>query len=123
MNDAFENDEISNYHLSNLSFHFPTVSKTYNEDEYNGFSKRYQKIYGETPNKTAVRGFDLMMDVVLRLATSENIYNSVNEFPLTEYIENKFAYKKRLYGGYYNDTVYVVKHNNLKIVEANNKEW
>jgi LysM repeat protein len=122
MNDAFENDEISNYHLSNLSFHFPTVSKTYNEGEDNGFSKRYQKIYGETPNKTAVRGFDLMMDVVLRLASSENIYNSVNEFPLTEYIENKFAYKKRLYGGYYNDTVYVVKHNDLKIVEANNKE-
>ena len=118
MNNAFENDEISNYHLSNLSFHFPTVSKTYNEDEDNGFSKRYEKTYGETPNKTAVRGFDLMMDVVLRLSASENIYNSVNEFPLTEYVENKFAYKKRMFGGYYNDTVYVVKYNDLKIVEA-----
>ena len=118
MNDAFENDEISNYHLSNLSFHFPTVSKTYNEDEDNGFFKRYQKLYGETPNKTAVRGFDLMMDVVLRLSASESIYNSVNEFPLTEYVENKFAYKKRMFGGYYNDTVYVVKYNDLKIVEA-----
>ena len=71
MNKAFENDEISNYHLSNLSFHFPTVSKAYNEDEDNGFSKHYKKRFGETPNKTAVRGFDLMLDVVLRLAASD----------------------------------------------------
>ena len=118
MNNAFENDEISNYHLSNLNFHFPTVSKTYNEDNDNGFSKRYKQAYGETPNKTAVRGFDLMMDVVLRLSSSKNIYTSVNEYPLTEYVENKFAYKKRLFGGYYNDTVYVVKYDDLKIVEA-----
>lgn len=118
MNNAFENDEISNYHLSNLNFHFSTVSKAYHEDDDNGFSRRYKKKYGETPNKTAIRGFDLMLDVVLRLSTSKNIYNSVTEFPLTEYIENKFAYKKRLFGGYYNDTVYVVKYNDLKIVEA-----
>ncbi|MDO6597636.1 LysM peptidoglycan-binding domain-containing protein [Oceanihabitans sp. 2_MG-2023] len=118
MNDAFENDEISNYHLSNLNFHFPTVSKTYNEDDNNGFAKQYSKKYGATPNKTAVRGFDLMMDVVLRLSASENIYNSVNEFPLTEYLENKFAYHKNLFGGYYNNTVYVVKYQDLKIVEA-----
>ena len=118
MNSAFENDEISNYHLSNLNFHFPTVSKTYNEEDDNGFAKRYKQTYGETPNKTAVRGFDLMMDVVLRLSSSKNIYTSVNEFPLTEYVENKFAYKKRLFGGYYNDTVYVVKYEDLKLVEA-----
>ena len=118
MNAAFENDEISNYHLSNLNFHFPTVSKTYNEDEDNGFAKQYKKKYGATPNKTAVRGFDLMMDVVLRLSASESLYNSVNEFPLTEYIENKFAYNKNLFGGYYNNTVYVVKYNDLQIVEA-----
>ena len=118
MNKAFENDEISNYHLSNLNFHFPTVSKSYNEDDNNGFAKQYKKKYGATPNKTAVRGFDLMMDVVLRLSASENIYNSVNEFQVTEYIENKFAYKKHLFGGYYNNTVYVVKYKDLKIVEA-----
>ncbi|WP_241492536.1 hypothetical protein [Lacinutrix himadriensis] len=118
INAAFEHDEISNYHLSNLSFHFPTVSKTYNEDDNNGFAKQYKNKYGATPNKTAVRGFDLMMDVVLRLSASDNMYNSVNEFPLTEYIENKFAYNKHLFGGYYNNTIYVVKYDDLKIVEA-----
>ena len=58
------------------------------------------------------------MDVVLRLVSSENLYISVNNAPLTEYIENKFGYKKKLYGGYYNDTVYLVKHQDLTIVEV-----
>jgi hypothetical protein len=60
------------------------------------------------------------MDVVLRLVTSKNIYLSVNETPLTEYVENKFAYKKNLTGGYYNDTVYLVKYQDLNIVEVKN---
>ncbi|MGB1309369.1 MAG: PBP1 and LysM peptidoglycan-binding domain-containing protein, partial [Oceanihabitans sp.] len=117
-NEAFENDEISNYHLSNLSFHYPSVSKSFNEDKGVAFSKQYYNTYGETPSKTAVRGFDVTMDVVLRLAASEDFYLSVNQFPLTEYVENKFAYKKHDFGGYYNNTVYVVKYKDLKIVEA-----
>jgi len=119
MNAAFEDDEVSNYHLSHLEFHFPTISKSYNEDDNNSFVKAYEKRYGITPNKVAVRGFDLTMDVVLRLVSSEDLYLSVNEAPVTEYVENKFAYKKKFLGGYYNDTVYLVKYQDLKIVEVN----
>ncbi|GGG53619.1 hypothetical protein GCM10010976_25730 [Bizionia arctica] len=118
MNDAFENDEVSNYHLSNLQFHFPTISKSYSEEDRNPFVKAYEKRYGITPNKIAVRGFDLTMDVVLRLVTSEDLYLSVTETPLTEYVENKFAYKKKFLGGYYNETVYLVKYQDLKIIEV-----
>ncbi|WP_417872542.1 amino acid ABC transporter substrate-binding protein [Xanthomarina gelatinilytica] len=119
MNAAFEDDEVSNYHLSHLDFHFPTISKSYNEDDNNSFVKAYEKRYGITPNKVAVRGFDITMDVVLRLVSSEDLYLSVTEAPLTEYVENKFAYKKKFLGGYYNDTVYLVKYQDLKIVEVN----
>jgi LysM repeat protein/ABC-type branched-subunit amino acid transport system substrate-binding protein len=117
INSAFEGDEISNEHLSKLQFHYPTTSKVYSENN-NSFVKRYKRIYNTTPNKRAVKGFDLTMDVVLRLVTSDNLYMSVNEAPLTEYVENKFAYKKKLFGGYYNDTVYLVKHQDLTIVEV-----
>jgi hypothetical protein len=58
------------------------------------------------------------MYVVLRLVTSDNIYLSAKDTALTEYVENKFAYKKKLFGGYYNDTAYLVKYQNLKIVEV-----
>ena len=117
-NAAFESDEVSNYNLSNLQFHFGTASKSYDEDQSNTFITTYLKEYDITPNKKAVRGFDLTMDVVLRLVTSENLYMSAKDTALTEYVENKFAYKKKLFGGYYNDTVYLVKYQNLKIVEV-----
>jgi hypothetical protein len=75
--------------------------------------------YHTTPSKRAVKGFDLTMDVVLRLVSAEDLFISVNKAPLTEYIENKFAYKKKLFGGYFNDAVYLVKYNyDLSIVEV-----
>ncbi|WP_159022968.1 LysM peptidoglycan-binding domain-containing protein [Formosa sp. L2A11] len=120
LNSAFENSEVSNHHLSNLHFHFASVSKSFDDNLGNGFVKRYTSKYGATPTKIAVRGFDVTMDVVLRLATSENLYTSTLDAPLTEYIENKFEYKKTPFGGYYNDTVYLLEYNDLKIVEVKN---
>ncbi|WP_308992062.1 LysM peptidoglycan-binding domain-containing protein [Mariniflexile litorale] len=117
-NSAFEGDQVSNDHLSKLQFHFATASKSYNDTENNSFVKRYTKIYNTTPSKRAVKGFDLTMDVVLRLATAQDLYMSVNNAPLTEYVENKFAYKKKLLGGYYNDATYIVKYSDLTIIEV-----
>ncbi|MDO5968813.1 LysM peptidoglycan-binding domain-containing protein [Flavivirga aquimarina] len=116
-NAAFEGDAVDYTHLSDLQFHFATMSRTYNENN-NPFVKKYKQIYNITPSSRAVKGFDLTMDVVLRLVSSEDLYMSVTEAPLTEYIENKFAYKKKLFGGYYNDTVYLVKYDDLTIVEV-----
>ena len=118
INSAFEGDQINNTHLSTLQFHFATASKEYSENDNNAFVKRYDKLYNITPNKRAVKGFDLTMDVVLRLVSSEDLYASVNNAPLTEYVENKFAYKKKLFGGYFNDAVYLVKYDDLTIVEV-----
>ena len=118
INSAFEGDQINNTHLSKLQFHFASISKEYSELDNNTFVKTYTKVNNITPNKRAVKGFDLTMDTVLRLVSENGIYTSVNSAPLTEYVENKFAYKKRLTGGYYNDTVYLVKYDDLTIVEV-----
>lgn len=117
-NAAFEDDEINNTHLSALYFTFASNSKTYYESDNNTFVNAYTKLYNITPNKRATRGFDLTMDVVLRLVTSKDIYTSTNDAPLTEYVENKFAYKKKFTGGYYNDSAYILKYQDLNIVEV-----
>ncbi|GAA3586125.1 LysM peptidoglycan-binding domain-containing protein [Snuella lapsa] len=117
-NTAFEGDEIKNPHLSKLQFTYASASRTYNENDNNVFVRAYEKAYNVTPNIRAVKGFDLTMDVVLRLVSSDNLYTSVNDAPLTEYVENKFGYQKKLFGGYYNNAVYLVKHQDLTIVEV-----
>ncbi len=119
INSAFEGDEVDYTHLSDLNFHFSTTTRDYSGDRNNAFVRKYKKTYNETPNNRAVKGYDLTMDVVLRLVSSKDLYMSINKAPLTEYVENKFAYKKKLFGGYYNNAVYLVKYDNLNIVEVN----
>lgn len=116
-NRVFEGRSVSNTHLSNLQFHYPSANKVY-EDESNGFVSKYKSIYNVTPNKYAVRGFDLTLDILLRLASKDNLYEATDSSVETEYIENKFRYSKKLFGGYYNEATYIVKYDNLKIVEA-----
>ena len=118
-NRAFEGNNISNYHLSNLKFHYPSVNMPYNSDEPNEFVKRYKSIYDEEPNKFAVRGYDLTMDVLLRLAAQDNILDPENSEIATQYTENKFQYAKKLFGGFYNQAMYIVKYDDLKIIPAN----
>ena len=118
INAAFEGDQINNTHLSKLNFHFASTTKDYSENESNSFVEKYKQTYNITPNKRAVKGFDLTMDVLLRIVSSENLYTSVKNAPLTEYVENKFEYQKKLFGGYYNNAVYLVKYDNLTIVEV-----
>ena len=71
-----------------------------------------------SPNKYAVRGFDLTLDLLLRLASEDDLYKASSSEVETEYVENKFRYSKKLFGGYYNEAVYIVKYDNLTIVEA-----
>ena len=120
MNDAFEGDNVSNYQLSNLNFMFPTMARMYKKNANKGFVKNYKKKYFETPSSYAVRGFDLTMDVVLRLVTSENLLTSESNMLLTEYTENKFMYVKNSVGGFDNHAVYLVKYKDLNIVEIEN---
>jgi len=121
-NRAFEGKNIDNYHLSNLKFHYPSVNRSFDESKTNGFVEAYRNEYGISPSKYAVRGFDITLDVLLRLAADEDIYKASNHIFETEYIENKFRYKKSLFGGYKNEAIYIVKYDNLRIVEAKQPE-
>ncbi len=118
-NRAFEGKDIDNNNLSNLKFHYPSTRKAFDEYKSNGFVRAYKKEYGVSPSKYAARGFDITLDVLLRLATEDDLYEASNDTIETEYVENKFRYNKSLFGGYKNEAVYIVKYDDLRIVEAN----
>lgn len=115
---VFEGKNISNYHLSNLKFTYPSANKTLATPTTNGFITKYKSLYGVEPNKYAIRGFDLTLDILLRLASKENLYEAATPELETEYLENKFRYTKKYFGGYFNEAVYIVKYDDLTIVEA-----
>ena len=61
------------------------------------------------------------MDVLLRLASAEDLYESFEKYPgYTEYYESKFDYLMKPEGGYTNDAIYILNLNeDLTITEAN----
>lgn len=112
-------DEISNEYLSNLQFTYASVAKECEDFENNAFVKNYESDYGILPNKFATRGFDLTYDLLLRLAAAENLYEALELEGMTEQVENKFSYHKKMIGGYYNDAVYLIKYDEgltLKVI-------
>jgi hypothetical protein len=113
-NRAFENEVISNSHLSNLNFTYPSV---YREVGNDAFVKRYRKRFGDTPDRYAVRGFDIAYDLVLKLAYKNDLMEVSKLIGETEYIGNKFSYEKDFSSGYFNQASYIMSYENMRIIE------
>lgn len=113
-NKAFDNEVISGSHLSSLNFTYPSV---YRESNNNAFEKRYRKKFGDSPDRYAVRGFDLTYDLILKLAYKNNLIEVSKLIGETEYTGNKFSYEKDFASGYFNQASYIMSYENMRIKE------
>lgn len=112
MNSGFENDVISNTHLSNLKFTYPSVNR---QVANNSFVERYRKRFGDDPDKYAVRGFDVTYDLLLKLAYNNSLIDVSRFIGETEYSGNKFNYQRIGVAGYYNQSSYIMMIDDLRI--------
>lgn len=115
-NGAFEDEAVSKTHLSNLKFTYPSF---YRESGNDAFTKAYsQKYKGVLPDRYAVRGFDVTMDVLLKLAYKNNLFETSKYIGLTEYAGNGFDYLNDWTSGYFNRACYIMEYDNLRIKEV-----
>ena len=106
---AFDYHDVSNVHLANLNFTYPSSNKHYDYDLMVPFLVSYKNKYGVMPNHYAIRGFDVTYDVLLRLANAMTLEEASVSDIKTEYIENKFQYFNTLNSGYKNQAFYIMK--------------
>ena len=115
---AYDSDEIQHTHLMNLGFQFPSMEKEYDEGKTSGFVDAYENKYKITPSTEAIRGYDIMMDTLLRLAYAQNLFDAAIKGVDTGYIENKFNYAKGAQG-FYNTAGYILEYtDNLLLREV-----
>ncbi|MCJ7468217.1 MAG: LysM peptidoglycan-binding domain-containing protein [Maribacter sp.] len=114
-NKAFDSDVVSNSHLSNLNFTYPSA---YREVENDSFVRDYEKRFGESPDKYAVRGFDITYDLLLKLAYRKNLMEVSKLIGETEYSGNKFSYEKDFASGFFNQAAYIIAYDNMRITEV-----
>ena len=114
-NRAFEGQNVSNYDLSNLHFQYPAIN--FNMELPSIFQEKYLNKFGTFPNKYAIRGFDLTMDLLLRLSKFGTLYESASDIQ-TSYIGNKFKYTLLPEGGYKNEAGFILKYDDLEIIKV-----
>ena len=112
---AFSGVNISNYYLSNLNFHYPSFKKPLDYDSNTIFISNFNNKYNFTPNKYVVRGYDLILDLLLRLSSDNATFNQDDSIE-SEYLENKFKYVRNTDSlGYKNISSYIIKYENLEL--------
>ena len=114
-NKSFEGLYVSNYDLYNLNFHYPSVN--HNMELSETFKQKYLTQFGTFPNKYAIRGFDLTLDILLRLSNFGSLFEIPSNIK-TSYIANKFNYIRQLNGGYKNEAGFILKHQDLEIIKV-----
>ncbi len=116
--DVYDDDNISNSYLSALNFHFPSAECPSEDSPYQQFEQRFYRAYNMMPNRDASRGFDVTLDVILKLAYSGDLYEANERLPSLRLYEGKFEYGKKLLGGYENQGTYIVKYEDLGLKEV-----
>ena len=115
----FDNESVQHIHLSQLNFHYPSVNEEYldNDIDQNNFSNLYRVHFNNEPNQYAARGYDLTLDVLLRLSASTDKLKISEQTFTTEYPRNRFQYVLTPQGGYQNMASYILKYNpEMKVV-------
>ncbi|WP_037322318.1 LysM peptidoglycan-binding domain-containing protein [Salegentibacter sp. Hel_I_6] len=108
-NSGFEDDIVDNQHLGRLNFHYPSVDKEFDHAYSGDLLEKYREDYDMVPSQYVIRGYDLTLDILLRLASAKDLYESFEKHTgFTEYHENKFHYTSKRDGGFYNDAVYIM---------------
>ena len=73
-------------------------------------------MFGSLPNKDVIRGYDVTKDILLRVLIDKNL-NRTTKYDEQSYIESKFLYKKDTLGGFYNSSMFILRHREYDIEE------
>lgn len=109
--------QVSTMRYRVLKLIFPTITDPRNKKGVNNFSDSYSNIFGSEPTRHAQLGFDVTLDVLLRLSQSASFEDTANTI-ISEHPHLKFEYKKTSDSNYLNDTVRLMQyHSNEGIME------
>lgn len=112
---AYENSNLSQKQLGDLQFTYTADRLPLKLGEYNHFQNHYIRTFGKPPNRTAVRAYDLVLDLILRKVYRGDL-KSINEIGETDYQESRFLYQKEN-NAFQNTGYFLLQHDDFAIKE------
>ena len=114
---TYDDSNVSQAHLGNLRFTYPSYFHEKRDSIRIKFDENYKERFGKTPNRTAVKGFDVLIDVALRIAVKRTLTGGVS-LGLGEQLQHRFEYKFMPTGGYENIATYTIQHQGFEMIEV-----
>ena len=118
---AYDDQNISQEHLGNLRFSYPSHFLEKQDSLRLRFDTSFKERYGKIPNRTAVKGYDVMVDVSLRIATKRTLMDGLS-LGVLEQLQHRFDYKSNPKGGFRNTATYMVQHQSYETIEIRPSE-
>ena len=112
---AYENPNLSLKQLGDLKFTYSTDRLPLKLGEYSHFQNHYISTFGKPPNRTAIRAYDLTMDLILRKAYSGN-FKSIDKIGATDYQAHRFLYQKQD-KSFENSGYFLLQHKDYELIE------
>lgn len=116
--DIFDYNEIKIQTLVDLKYTFPSVTRDAGESKSESlFATEYKNKYNVYPNRFATRGFDVTLDVILRMFQKEEFLQTSSK--KSQEIENRFVYGRNPEGTVRNSGVYLLQYDsdlNVKVI-------
>lgn len=114
----YDDKNISRKHLGNLGFTYAHETFPQTHKEALAFKAAFQETFGDFPSKESTRGYDVTLDLILRLAYKEKI---LQDPPIeTDQVESRFFYQTSPSGGVENAGLYMLQHQGYTIFELKN---
>ncbi|MDI1256043.1 MAG: LysM peptidoglycan-binding domain-containing protein [Flavobacterium sp.] len=118
-NETLDFEEIPLSKLAQLKLLYPSITRDNDTPEALIFEREYKEHNKIFPNQYATRGFDVVLDAMLRLSQEKSFSETIDTIA-SEQVENKFEYEKRAAGGYANKAFYILYYDtDLSVKEAN----
>ena len=113
---VYDNENLSRKMLGGIQFTYPVGFKPLDYSSDRQFIQKFESEYGKPPTKESLRAYDLVMDLILRIAVAKDLESSL-ELGETQYRSNRFLYQPQTNDSYINSALFLLQHRGYEIFE------
>lgn len=106
-------NEASKIRYKILKLIYPTLALKEEPKDLKTFERNFELLHGTKPSNNALIGFDVMLDVLLRLSQKATFETSVNTILSSEQTRYQFDYQKTNNSNYSNRAVYLMQYDSI----------
>ncbi|MAC93669.1 MAG: hypothetical protein CMC01_08250 [Flavobacteriaceae bacterium] len=113
---AYNNKNLTRKVLGGIKFTYPSGFKPLEYGSNEIFIESFKNYFGKPPNKESLRGYDLVMDLITRIAVATKLEKSL-ELGETQYRSNRFRYETEENNSFNNTATFILQHRGYQIIE------